>query len=64
MIYIDFKSKPHTLEEHLQKVEELLNDGYMYVGNTYGNPRFYNPDGKEDVCILASVVTQEGYFAI
>ena len=66
MKYIDLKTKYHTLEEHIETVNELLEQGYKYVGNSFGNPKFYHPTDrtKEDVCILSSVITQDGYFAI
>lgn len=66
MKFIDLKTGRHTLEEHEEIVNSLLEEGYIYVGNTFGNPKFYHPSDKqkEDVCILSGVVTQEGYFAI
>lgn len=66
MKYIDLKTGIHTIEEHEAIVEELLKEGYIYVGNTFGNPKFYHPSdkNKEDICILSGVVTQDGYFAI
>lgn len=66
MKYIDLKTKYHTLEEHMMIVDGLLEQGYKYVGNSFGNPKFFHPTDKtkEDVCILSSVVTQDGYFAI
>lgn len=64
MRYIDLKTKHHTLEEHMEVVEELLKDGYRYVGSRFNNPCFLNIEKDDDVCILASVITQDGYFAI
>ena len=64
--YIDFTHGGHTKEEHYAVINELKNDGYTYTGNTFGNPYFHHftDRSKPDVCILAGIVEQEGYFAI
>ena len=46
MKFIDLKTGQHTLEEHEEAVNSLLEEGYIYVGNTFGNPKFYHPSDK------------------
>lgn len=64
--YIDFTHGKHSKEEHYAEVKKLLDDGYTYTGNTFGNPYFHNHSdkSKQDVCILSGIVEMEGYFAI
>lgn len=64
MRYIDLQIGRHTVEEHYKVVEQLLNEGYRYIGNRFGNPMFYNREKKEEVCILASISEPSGYFQI
>lgn len=66
MKYIDFTVGEHSVAEHYGVVKKLLNEGYKFTHNTFGNPHFHNFEdkSKEDVCILASISDDSGYFRI